>query len=233
MQQELTPQQVVPFRLDFPASHLRLSHDAFRLPLSHLMDTLKRMGVFTWITRSQDLFDRGVGVIPGRRPTARIIGPRTCVCANKEKQRVPQFALDPGSRRVIAAQEHIVNELTCVKAAVVSSAMTLPKVKPDLLIHDDACHFEAHVKRSKVYQKAFRKIRRYIIDEFHQPNHKCKKRARRGTSHESSREEAIKHVRANMAETFNCWFLRKNFAFNSMAPHSHRFWVCESIHFWN
>ena len=37
------------------------------------MDTLGCIGVFTWITRSQDLFDRGVA--PGRRPTARIIGP--------------------------------------------------------------------------------------------------------------------------------------------------------------
>ena len=52
----------------------------------------------------------------------------------------------------------------------------MPKVNPDLLIHDDACHFEAYIKKSKVYKKAFRKVKHYIIDEFHRPNHKCKKR---------------------------------------------------------
>ena len=41
------------------------------------------------------------------------------------------------------------------------------------------------------------------------------------------------HVRTNMAETFNFWIRRKNFALNSMTPHSHRFWLCESIRSWN
>ena len=37
--------------------------------------------------------------------------------------------------------EHTVNEPTNEKVKVIMGAMKIAKVKPDLLIHDDACHF--------------------------------------------------------------------------------------------
>ena len=43
----------------------------------------------------------------------------------------------------------------------------------------------------------------------------------------------LKNVRTNMAEVFNSWIRRKNVFLNSMNPHLHRFWVEESILFWN
>ena len=233
-----TPHEVVSFPIDNPSSHLRLSHDAFLFPPPVSVTALAFDGHFGVHRRLHMDYEEPRSVRTRGRPKSKTYckDHRTCTCANKEKQRVPlrnrtagwQFVLDPRSRRVLAAQEHIVNELTSDKAAVVHSALKMPKVNPDLLIHDDACHFEAYIKKSKVYKKAFRKVKHYIIDEFHRPNHKCKKR-----NLTLSEKKRAKHVRTNMAETFNCWIRRKNFALNSMAPHSHRFWVCESIRFWN
>ena len=68
--------------------------------------------------------------------------------------------------------EHIANESTKDKVKVIMGAMKIAKVKPDLLIHDDACHFEQHIKKSKALKKVFKPIRHYV-DEFHRVNHKC------------------------------------------------------------
>ena len=86
---------------------------------------------------------------------------RTCTCANKDNVRLYsknrtagwQFVIDPHSRHVVAAHEHIVNESLKDKVETIMAAMTLPKVKPDLLIHDDACHFEApHQEKMQILQ---------------------------------------------------------------------------------
>ena len=67
-------------------------------------------------------------------------------------------------------------------------AMALPKVNPDLLIHDDACHFQKHIQGHKALKHAFRKVRYYLIDEFHRPNHKCQKRDLKESRNKTSEE---------------------------------------------
>ena len=139
-----------------------------------------------------------------------------------------QFVIDPQSRQVLAAKEHEVNECLPDKVAVVEAAMKLKKVKVDAIIHDDACHFEAHVHRHQGIKKRFRTIKHFIVDEFHRCNHKCKK-----CKLTPSEKRRFKGVRTNMSEVFNSWVRRKNFMYNSMRPSSHKFWVHEAILFWN
>ena len=63
---------------------------------------------------------------------------------------------------------------------------------------------------------------------FYRVNHKCSKK--KLTRNE---EKRLAKVRTNMSEVFNAWIRKKNFALNAMNPYSHRFWVQESIRFWN
>ena len=84
------------------------------------------------------------------------------------------------------------------------------------------------ITRRKNLKNMFKGIRYYVVDEFHRGNHKCAKKTL--TSAEKSR---FKNVRTNMLEVFNSWIRRKNFVLNGMNAYSHRFWVQESIHFWN
>ena len=120
------------------------------------------------------------------------------------------------------------NECNQDKVEVVQEAMSLSKVKVDALIHDDACHFQDYITRRKNLKNMFKGIRYYVVDEFHRGNHKCTKKTL--TPVEKSR---FKNVRTNMSEVFNSWIRRKNFVLNGMNAYSHRFWVQESIHFWN
>lgn len=66
-----------------------------------------------------------------------------------------QFVIDPTSRRVLAAKEHLVNECLPDKVEVVRAAMKMKKVNANAIIHDDACHFEAHVHRHQSLKKHF------------------------------------------------------------------------------
>lgn len=50
-----------------------------------------------------------------------------------------QFVIDPHSRHVVAATDHVVNESTQEKVQVIAKTRKIAKVKPKLLIHDDAC----------------------------------------------------------------------------------------------
>ena len=124
--------------------------------------------------------------------------------------------------------EHTVNESTKEKVQLIMQTMQLKKVNPNLLIHDDTCHFEQHILKSKRLKKTFKPIRHYVVDEFHRVNHKCSKK--KLTRNEKKR---LAKVRTNMSEVFNAWIRKKNFALNAMNPYSHRFWVQESIRFWN
>ena len=45
-------------------------------------------------------------------------------------------------------------------------------MKADVLLHDDACHFQASVRG----ERAFKDVKRFLVDRFHQKNHKCSKR---------------------------------------------------------
>ena len=91
------------------------------------------------------------------------------------------------SPRGIAAHGHIVNGATKDKVSI----MTLPQVKPHLLIHDDASQFETHIKRqstSNAVKKAFNSIKCYAVDEFHRANRTC---SRKNSPNERSRSYAM------------------------------------------
>ena len=233
-----TPNEVVPFPVDDPASHLDFTSSPITLEPSVRVKVLSfdgHFGLHRPLNPGWGEKDRTVRV-KGRPRKKYSKDQRSCTCADKSRQRVTmknrtagwQFVIGPESRQVIAAKEHIVNECLPDKVEVVEAAMKLKKVKVDAIIHDDACHFQAHVHRHKSIKKRFQKIKHFIIDEFHRPNHKCKK-----CKLTRSEKKRFKGVRTNMSEVFNSWVRRKNFIFNSMRPSSHKFWVHEAMRFWN
>ena len=237
-----SPEKIVPFHLDRPSSYLKFDHVPFLFPPPSKVTALSFDGHFG-IHRKLHLDyepPRTVALRGRPRKNKYSREDRTCTCANKDKVRLYsknrtagwQFVIDPHSRHVVAAHEHIVNESLKDKVETIMAAMTLPKVKPDLLIHDDACHFEAHIKKKckscKRMIRAFKSIKYYVVDEFHRVNHKCAKK--KLTTREKTR---MKRVRTNMSEVFNAWIRRKNFVLNSMNCYSHRFWMQEAITFWN
>ena len=231
------PGKVVPFEIDHPASFQKLSPKPFLFPPPQKVTALSFDGHFGVHRKlHKDLEDERTVALRGRPKKHYQHDERTCTCANKDKQRLTlqnrtggwQFVIDPLSRHVVAAMEHAVNESTAEKAYLISETMKMQKVNPDLLIHDDACHFEGHVQKSKKWKSIFKKIRYYVIDEFHRVNHKCCKKHLT-----KSEAKKLKRVRTNMSEVFNAWMRRKNFILNSMNAYSHRFWVNESIKFWN
>ena len=99
-------------------------------------------------------------------------------------------------------------------------------MKVDLLLHDDACHFEQYVKRNG--SDAFNDIKYYVVDAFHAPNHKCSKRCWTGAV-----KRRCQNVRTNIPEIFNAWIRSLNFFFNSLRPHSHKFWLAEACRLCN
>ena len=232
------PDKVVPFPLDRPASFLKFNHDPFFFPPSSNVKVLSFDGHFGVHRRLRKDFESPRSVALRGRPKKKKYQKeqRTCTCANKEKERAVlqnrtagwQFVIDPHSRHVVAAMERTVNESTKEKAHLIAKTMNIPKVNPNLLIHDDACHFEQHVKKSKAMKKTFKKIQHYVVDEFHRVNHKCSKKKLN-----KAEKERLKKVRTNMSEVFNAWIRNKNFVLNSMNAMSHRFWVEETIKFWN
>ena len=102
----------------------------------------------------------------------------------------------------------------------------LPGVDPDLLMHDDQCHFEPYA--NKVAPKTFAKVKHWLIDWWHLKNHKCSKQ-----KWMKKQEARCKNIRNNMAESFNSWIRALNFFLNGLRPHSHRFWVREAGDFYN
>ena len=133
---------------------------------------------------------------------------------------------NPDSRRVLAAGEHLQNETNEDKTRLLEKVLKLPGMKVDLLLHDDACHFEKYVKRNNL--EAFSDVKHYVVDAFHAPNHKCSKRYWTGAVKKRCAE-----VRTNLPEVFNAWIRTLNFFFNGLRPHSHKFWVAEACKFYN
>ena len=233
-----TPNEIVPFPVDDPTSHLDFTSAPMTFEPSVKVRVLSfdgHFGLHRPLNPGWGEKDRSVRV-KGRPRKKYNKDQRSCTCADKSRQRVTmknrtagwQFVIDPQSRQVLAAKEHEVNECLPDKVAVVEAAMKLKKVKADAIIHDDACHFEAHVHRHQGIKKRFRTIKHFIVDEFHRCNHKCKK-----CKLTPSEKRRFKGVRTNMSEVFNSWVRRKNFMYNSMRPSSHKFWVHEAILFWN
>ena len=115
-----------------------------------------------------------------------------------------QFAIDPCSGRILGAYEHLINERNEDKVALLEKVLAMPQVSANLLLHDDACHFEAFVK--KRHQDIFKDIKCYMVDCFHMKNHRCNK------SVWSRQEKArVKNVRTNLCESFNAWIRPLNF----------------------
>ena len=232
-----TPDEVVPFPLDRPSSYLKFSHAAFTFPPPQCIKALSFDGHFGVHRKLHPHHEAPRTVATRGRPKKKYHqDQRTCTCADKERERATlknrtagwQFVIDPHSRHVVAAMEHTVNESTKEKVQLIMQTMQLKKVNPNLLIHDDACHFEQQILKSKQLKKTFKPIRHYVVDEFHRVNHKCSKK--KLTRNEKKR---LAKVRTNMSEVFNAWIRKKNFSLNAMNPYSHRFWVQESIRFWN
>lgn len=133
------------------------------------------------------------------------------------------------SRRILAAQGRSVHEACADKVEAVNAAIALAKVKANALIHNDACHFEKYIHLRKLLRKAVRCIKQMVVDDIGDATmHTCRK------AHLTRAEgQCFKKARTNMSEVFNAWVRRKNFFLNGMSPCSHRFWVYESIAFWN
>ena len=149
---------------------------------------------------------------------------RSCQCKKKDavRQVLPdrtagwQFALDPMTGKVLGAYEHVVNERNEDKVALLQKVLALPLVSADLLLHDDACHFESFVNSRNC--EGFENIKYYMVDCFHMRNHRCSKSV--WTRKEKQR---VKTVRTNMSESFNAWLRPLNFFLNHVRPHSHKF----------
>lgn len=182
-----TPHEVVMFPVANPAQHIPLTNGVFLFPVGNTVKILSFDGHFgVHHVLHKELEEKRTVALRGRPKKKKKYHPdqRTCTCANKDKRRdVPvnrtggwQFVIDPQSRKVVAAKEHIVNECIPDKAEVVLAAMGMTKVSVNAVIHDDARHFEAYVKKSKKLKAAFRKVKHFIVDEFHRCNHKCSKK---------------------------------------------------------
>ena len=150
---------------------------------------------------------------------------RSCHCKKKDavRQVLPnrtagwQFASDPKTGKVLGAFEHFVHEKNEDKVALLQAVLVMPQVGADLLVHDDACHFEQFVTKNK--SAGFDAIKFYLVGTFHMRNHKCEKSTR--TRKDKAR---LKNVRATACEIFKAWLLR---------PHSHKFCVQEMRQFYN
>ena len=88
-------------------------------------------------------------------------------------------------------------------------------VKPDVLMHDDTCHFEKFVK--KRVHKDFMGIRYWLVDHFHCKNHLCNKKAWSPCEH-----RRCKHIRTDMSESFTAWIRPLNFFVSASNAHSHK-----------
>lgn len=230
------PKDVQDFEVEHPADKMNSKRESFLFKPEHKVRALTFDGHFG-IHRVLDEAVDGPRVVSLRgRPRTKKYKQheRTATCANKEKAHVAlpnrtagwQFVLDPDSCKCCGASEHIQNECLPDKVEIVEDVLGMENVEPDILIHDDNCTFETHVRKNK--RPKFRRIKYFVIDKFHRGNHRCKKRTL--TREETKR---CKKLRTNMSESFNAWMRRLNFFLNGLNPASHRFWVWESISFYN
>jgi hypothetical protein len=229
------PFAVIKFDVDYPAKAIVNLEDTFMFPPTSEVTEVCFDGHFGINRMLQKGVEPDRTVRRAARP-AKKLKPheRSCSCARKDYVHCAlpnrtagwQFVVDPSSRRVLAAKEHKVNECNADKLDVVKDVLKMHYVNADVLIHDDACHFEPHAK--KYASLDFQGIEYYMIDVLHQQNHKCTKRT--WTRREKKRMEG---VRTNMAESFNAWVRPLNFFLNGLRPHSHRFWVQEMCVFYN
>ena len=149
------PDEVIEYNLDYPAK------EVIRLSGAQASMTLFPSTTSVSAVCFDGNFGIHRGLLEGIDPprTARLKGrprkllvesTRTCSCKQKDCTRMVlpdrtagwQFALDPDSQCVLGASEHIVNERTSDKVRLLKAILGMPNMTVDLLIHDDACHFE-------------------------------------------------------------------------------------------
>ena len=229
------PSEVLQFNLSYPAKHMNLLRKDIIFEPPKSVTALAFDGHFGIHRALCDGVEAPRTVRKKGHPRKLLQEhQRSCSCKAKDVQRLAlpqrtagwQFVLDPDSRRVLAAGEHLQNETNEDKTRLLEKVLKLPGMKVDLLLHDDACHFEKYVKRNNL--EAFSDVKHYVVDAFHAPNHKCSKRYWTGAVKKRCAE-----VRTNLPEVFNAWIRTLNFFFNGLRPHSHKFWVAEACKFYN
>ena len=148
---------------------------------------------------------------------------RSCSCARKGSRHLAlpkrtagwQFAVNSSSRKVLAASEHKATESHGDKSSLLQGLCANPQFVPDVVIHDDACHLQAYVR--KHHLDSFRNVKHYIhyiVDAFHRRNHKCCKQKLT-----VPQKRCCNRVRTNMSENFNAW-IRPLIFFGLTAMHS-------------
>ena len=175
-----TPDEVIPFNLDYPAKHVVKVKNPLLLfhpvkPVCEPRRTVAQKG-------------RPMKLLPEHE--------RSCHCKKKDavRQVLPdrtagwQLAMDPKTGKVLGAYEHIINDRNEDKVALLQKVLAMPNMNVDVLVHDDACHFEQYVDKTK--SDGFDHIRFYLVDTFHMKNHKCSKSVR--TRKEKTRLKDVK-----------------------------------------
>ena len=230
------PDKVVEFNLDFPAKTvIKITKPIMLFPPSVPVTSAGFDGHFG-VHRALLTPVESPRQVPlkGRPMKLLYEHDRSCHCAKKDsvRQVLPdrtagwQFAVDPCTGKVLGAYEHRINERNEDKVDLLQQVLSMPLVSADLLLHDDACHFESYVKKYEC--EGFENIKYYMVDCFHMKNHRCSK-----STWTPKEKKRAKNVRTNMSETFNAWIRPLNFFLNSLRPHSHKFWVEEAILFHN
>ena len=230
------PTCAMQFHVNYPASYATKVGHVLTFPSPEPVSAVSFDGHFG-VHRKLSKWDPPRTVkLKGHPRTKKIIrdDERSCSCKRKDAMRVvlPQrtagwhFAVDPCSRRVLGAMEHVQNECNHDKMVLLKSVLNMKGVRADLLIHDDMCHFEPYAK--KHHSETFGGIRFWVIDAFHCPNHKCHRQ-----TWSLAEKRRCKEVRTNVSESWSAWVRALNLFMNGLRPLSHRFWMEEMCVFYN
>ena len=230
-----TPSVAVQFNMSYPASAVTKVGKVITLPCPDAVNAISFDGHFG-IHRTLSKWDAPRDTKLKGYPRQKVLreDERSCSCRRKDAKRLvlPQrtagwhFAVDPDSRRILGAVEHIQNECNKDKVRLLKTVMHMPGIHADLLIHDDICHFQPFV--TKHHAEAFAGIKFWVIDAFHCPNHTCDK-----CVWSTAEKRRCKSVRTNVSESVNAWVRSLNFFLNSLRPLSHIFWMEEMGTFYN
>ena len=114
-----TPSEVIPFNLDYPAKHAVRLRELMLFPPTHNVGAIAFDGHFGLHRPLVPGCDPERVVPKAGHPRKRVHeDERSCSCKRKDTKRLAlpqrtggwQFALDPDSRRVLGAIEHVANE---------------------------------------------------------------------------------------------------------------------------
>ena len=137
------------------------------------------------------------------------------------------MAVHPGTGDILGMKE-LVNSETADEKVTLLAAVLRRHPDIDCLIHDDACHFQDQVeKRAAAGNPEAMLIkgrtRYYILDRFHERNHKCGARNRPSTARNAAR---VKNINTSRAESVFSWF-RNYHHCNTMSRRHFRYFTQE------